>query len=96
MRAIFIVMLCVQAALVLVTAFTILTARPQPERRRPVWWSLAFSLVLVSGVSAQIADKHDVSPGARLLEYGSGLLLGMGLVCLLVELRRRLGRGEAG
>jgi hypothetical protein len=92
MRAIIIVMLCVQAGLIVVTALTILMAKPQPGRSRPVWSSLAISLVIGAGTSVQIADRHDLSAGARLLEYGSGLLLGMGLVCILFLMRQRLGR----
>jgi hypothetical protein len=92
MRAIEIVMLCVQAAMVLVVAWTILMARPRPGRPRPIWTSLGFALVVTAGTSAQIADKHHPDAGARLLEYGSGVLLGMALVSLLVALRQRLGR----
>ncbi|MEA3003727.1 MAG: hypothetical protein QOH81_2515 [Sphingomonadales bacterium] len=91
MRSIIIVMLCVQAAMVLVAAFTIVLAKPTPGRRRPIWSSLALSLIVTASVSWQIADRHDLSSGARLLQYGSGLLLGMGLTSLFVLLRQRLG-----
>ena len=92
MRPIIIVMLCVQAGLIVVTALTILMAKPEPGRRRPIWSSMAVALVIGATTSWQIADRHDLSPGAPLLEYGSGLLLGMGLVCLLFLIRQRLGR----
>jgi hypothetical protein len=90
-RAIFIVMLCVQAALVVAAAVTVLTAKSNGARRRPYWSSLAVSLVIGAGASFQIADHHAADPVSRLLEYGSGLLLGMGLMCLLIQLRQRRG-----
>lgn len=92
MRAIEIVMLCVQAALVLAVVWTVLMARPKPGRPRPIWSSLAFALIVTAGTSFQIADRHGEDAGSRLLEYGSGVLLGMGLLSLLVLLRQRLGR----
>ena len=94
MRAIEIVMLCVQAAMLVVVAVTILMARtPAGARRpRPYWSSLAISCIVAGGASFQITDHHQSDAAARLLEYGSGLLLGMGLMSMLLELRRRLGR----
>jgi hypothetical protein len=95
MRTIVIVMLCVQAALVLVSAWTVLRARPTPGRPRPIWSSLAITLVIAAGTSFQIADKHRPDPGAELLQYGSGLLMGMALMSLLVLLRQRMGTDSA-
>ena len=95
MRAIIIVMLAVQAAMLLVTAFTILRAKPIPGRPRPIWSSLAIALVITASASFQIADHHRGQPGADVLQYGSGILLGMGLACLLVLLRQRLGTNSA-
>ncbi|MDB5692785.1 MAG: hypothetical protein JWO81_1848 [Alphaproteobacteria bacterium] len=92
MRPIIIVMLCVQVLMVLVTAFTIVMTKPGPDRRRPVWSVIALALIITSSTSWQIADRHDLSAGARLLQYGSGLLLGMGITSLLFLLRQRLGR----
>jgi hypothetical protein len=43
----------------------------------------------------QIADHHRGQDGADILQYCSGILLGVGLACLLVQLRRRLGTDEA-
>jgi hypothetical protein len=91
MKPIIIVMLAVQAALILVTAFTILKAKPSPGRPRPIWSSLAIALIITASTSYQIADNHRSADGGELLEYGSGILMGMGLVCLLVLLRQRLG-----
>jgi hypothetical protein len=91
MRAIIIVMLAVQAAMLLVTAFTILKAKPSPGRPRPIWSSLAIALVITASASFQIADHHRGQSGSDVLQYGSGILLGMGLASLLVLLRQRLG-----
>ena len=41
MKPIIIVMLAVQVALVLVTCFTVITAKPSPGRPRPIWSSHA-------------------------------------------------------
>lgn len=95
MRPIIMLMLAVDVALVLVTAWTILTAKPQPGRPRPIWSSLAISLIVCASASFQIAGRHDLSAGARLLDYASGVLLGMGLLSLLVLVRQRLGRDMA-
>ncbi|MEA3062919.1 MAG: hypothetical protein QOJ94_2700 [Sphingomonadales bacterium] len=95
MRAIIIVMLAVQAAMLLVAAFTILKAKPSAGRPRPIWTSLAIALVITAGASFQIADRHHGQDGADILQYGSGILLGLGLACLLVQLRRRLGTDSA-
>lgn len=96
MRAIVMVMLAVQAGIFLATLWTLLFARGAPGRPRPVWSSLAISLVIVAGTSWQIADKHQGQPGADILAYGSPLLLGMGIMCALMLLRRRRGLDEAG
>ena len=91
MKPIIIVMLAVQIALLLVTAFTILKAKPSPGRPRPIWSSLAIALIISASTSFQIADRHRGADGGELLEYGSGVLMGMAIVCLLVLLRQRLG-----
>ena len=91
MKPIIIVMLAVQVALLLVTAFTILKAKPSPGRPRPIWSSLAIALIISASTSSQIADHHRGADGGELLEYGSGVLMGMAIVCLLVLLRQRLG-----
>ena len=91
MKAIIVVMLCVQLALVLATAWTVVFAKSRAGRPRPVWSSLAIGLIIGAGASAQIADLHDLSAGARLLQFGSGILLGMGLLCLLLLLRQARG-----
>ncbi|MEA2998832.1 MAG: hypothetical protein QOK17_665 [Sphingomonadales bacterium] len=95
MRAIIIVMLAVQAAMLLVCAFTILKAKPRPGRPRPIWSSLAIALLVTASASFQIADHHRGQSGADILQYGSGILLGMALASLLVLLRQRLGTDAA-
>ena len=91
MRALIVVMLVIQVALVLVTAWTILFARPAAGRPRPVWSSLALSLIMVAAVSWQIADRHAGGPGAELVTYFSPLLLGMGIMACLLLIRQRRG-----
>ena len=91
MKPIVIIMLAVDAALLLVAAWTVLKTKPAPGRPRPIWSSLAMSLVVTAMVSFEIADRHRGGDGGELLEYASGLLMGMGLMSLLVLLRQRLG-----
>jgi hypothetical protein len=94
MRAIVIVMLGVQLLMLAAVAFAILKPRPGPDGRRvPAWSSLAIALLIAAGTSFQIADKHAHDPASEVLQYGSGVLMGMALVALLLLLRERLGRG---
>jgi hypothetical protein len=94
MKAILIVMLAVQLLMLVAVATTILKRRTSPNgaRRPPVWSSLAISLVITSAVSFQIADRHAHDPASELLQYGSGVLMGMALVSLLLLLRERMDR----
>ena len=94
MRAIVIVMLVVQAAMVLTTVWTTLFARPR-QSRRTIWSSLAISLVIVAAASWNIAEKRVGQPGADILMYTAPLLLGMGLMAVLVALRQRRGLDRA-
>ena len=91
MRALIVVMLAVQIALILATAWTILFARPAAGRPRPIWSSLALSLIMVAAVSWQIADRHQGGAGAELVAYFSALLLGMGIMACLLLIRQRRG-----
>lgn len=91
MRPLVIVMLVLQVTLVLVTCFTVITAKPSPGRPRPIWSSLAISLIITASVSFQIANDHRGADGGELLQYGSALLMGMGLLSLMVLIRQRLG-----
>ena len=94
MKPILILMLAIQVALLLITALTILKAKPSPGRPRPIWSSLAIALIITASTSYQIADHHRGGDGGELLEYGSGVLMGMALVCLMVLLRQRLRTDE--
>ena len=91
MKALIIVMLAVQAAIFVVTAWTILTARSGAGRPRPIWSSLGLSLIVVAGTSWQIADKHAGDLGDELVMYFSPMLLGMGIMACLLQLRRARG-----
>ena len=91
MRAIVMVMLAVQVGIFLATLWTVLFARGAPERPRPVWSSLAISLVIVAATSWNIAEDHAGQPGADILAYDAPLLLGMGIMCALLLIRRRRG-----
>jgi hypothetical protein len=91
MKPLLMVMLAVQVGVFLAAIYAIVFQRAALNRPRPIWSSLAISLVIVSATSYQIADKHAGQPGADLLAYGSPLLLGMGIACALVLIRQRRG-----
>jgi len=91
MKPIIIAMLALQVVLILVTCVTIVRARPSPGRPRPIWSSLAIALIIGASTSFGIADNHRGADGVELLQYGSGLLMGMGLLSVMVLIRQRLG-----
>ena len=91
MKPLIMLMLAVQVGIFLAAAYAVLFGKAGAERRRPTWSSLAISLIIVSGASWQIADKHMGQPGADLLAYGSPLLLGMGIMAAFVLIRQRRG-----
>ena len=92
MRTIIIVMLAVQVAMVLTVVWTMLFARPAARHaRRPIWSSLAVSLVIVGATSWNIGEGHAGQRGADILMYMAPLLLGMGLMAALMGLRQRRG-----
>lgn len=90
MKTIIIVMLAVQAAALLVTAFAVLTGR-SVAGRRPAWSVSTIALVIISGASWNIGNSHAGQPGADILMYGSPFLLGMGVMAALMLLRHRRG-----
>jgi drug/metabolite transporter (DMT)-like permease len=91
------VMLAVQAGMFLAAIYAIVFQRgDRPDRRRPIWSSLAVSLVIVAATSYQIAEKHAGQPGADVIAYAAPLLLGMGITCALVLIRKRRGLDAAG
>jgi hypothetical protein len=89
MKTLIMVMLAVQAGIFLATAWTILFARSTTERPRPIWSSLAISLVVVAGASWRIAENHFGDWGAEVVAYCSPLLLGMGLMATMLAIRQR-------
>jgi hypothetical protein len=92
MRAIIIVVLAAQAAIFLVTCYAFLfTPMARGGRRRPILPGFAFPLVIVSGVSWNIGEKHGGEPGADILMYVSPLLLGMAIMAALLLIRDRRG-----
>ena len=84
-------MLAVQAGIVLVSAFTILTAKSTGAERRPVWSGLVIALAIVGGASWNIGERHAGQPGADILMYVSPLSLGMAIMAALFAIRRRRG-----
>lgn len=96
MRALIVLMLAVQAGIFLATAWAVLFARPSAGRPRPVWSSLAISLIAVAAISWQIADRHIGDAGDELLAYFSPLLLGMGIMACLLLIRQRRGLDAEG
>lgn len=89
MKPLIIVMLAVQVGIFLATAWAILFAPSTSDNPRPVWSSLAISLVVVAGVSWRIAEDHFGDSGADILAYCSPLLLGMGLTAAMLSFRHR-------
>jgi hypothetical protein len=96
MKALIIVMLAVQAGIFVATVLAVLFARSTEGRRRPIWSSFAISLVIVSGASWNIGEKHAGQPGADILMYVAPLLLGMGIMAALLLIRQRRGLDRAG
>ena len=92
MKPIIMVMLAVQVAIFLVTAYTIMFSRAAERNpKRPVWSGLAISLTIIAATSWNIGEKHAGQAGADIMMYGSPLLLGMGLVCAFLQIRLRRG-----
>jgi hypothetical protein len=91
MKAILLLMLAVEAAIILVTIYSVVWAKPSPERRRPIWSSLAFALIIIGATGWRIADSHSGQQGADIVGFLAPLLLGMGIFSALVLLRERRG-----
>ena len=90
MKPIIVVMLAVQVAMFLV-AVVMIGFAPATRRRRPVWPSIAISLVIVAATSYQIAGKHVSHPGADVIQFVAPLLMGMGIMAALARIRQRRG-----
>lgn len=91
MKPLIMVMLAAQVVIFLVAAYTVMFGRSTAARGRPIWSSLAITLIIVAGTSWNIGEKHAGQPGADILMYGSPLLLGMGIMAAFVLLRKRRG-----
>ncbi len=91
MKPLIMIMLAVQVAIFFVAAITVVVARPSAERPRPIWSSLAISLIIIAMVSWNLSERHEGGAGADLLAFGSPLLLGMGIMACLMQIRRARG-----
>jgi drug/metabolite transporter (DMT)-like permease len=91
MKPLIIVMLCVQAGIFLAAAYSVMFRKHSAGRRRPLWSSLAITLVIVASTSWQIADKRAGTAGADVLQFGAALLLGMALMAIFMLIRQRRG-----
>jgi hypothetical protein len=89
MRPIIIVMLLVDIGIFLATVFAVAMRVQSGDRRRPIWASFAFSLLITGNVSIQIGNDHPGKPGADILTFVGPLLIGMAIMCVLVLLRER-------
>ena len=85
------VMLAAQAGLLLAVVYALGVERPSANRPAPRYLSIGFSLLVSAMVSWEIADRHAAAGGAAVLRYGAALLMGMAIVMLLLDLRRRRG-----
>lgn len=88
MKAIVILMLIVEAAMFLVAIFTAVFI-PNRGERRPVWTSIAVSLIIVASAANMIGDKHAGQPGADVLQGGAMVLIGMAIMTIMIALRQR-------
>ena len=95
MRPILMVMLAVDVAIILTTAWTVMMARSRPDRRRPIWSSFAISLVVCAGTSWNIARGHEGQPGADILQDAALVLVGMTLMTIFMQIRQRRGLDSA-
>lgn len=89
MRPIMLVMLLVDIAIFVATAYAVAMRKPTERRGRPIWSSFAISLLITGNVSIQIADRHSGKPGADLLWFAGPLLIGMAIMCVLIQIRER-------
>jgi|KBSSwiStaDraftv2_1062776.scaffolds.fasta_scaffold51356_2 hypothetical protein len=91
MKPIILAMLAVQAAIILVTFWTVLFRRETPGDNRPVWSGLVFVMLITAGTSTRIANSHAGQPGTDFLATGAPLLIGMAVMGVLIMLRQRRG-----
>ncbi|HET7316123.1 MAG TPA: hypothetical protein VFI88_01700 [Sphingomicrobium sp.] len=98
MKAILIVILCAQAAIVLTTAYATVIRKPTAEKPHPIWISFATSLFIVGMASQSIAQGHAGELGADWVANIGLVLIGMSIMALLLLVRdkRRLDAAVAG
>jgi hypothetical protein len=92
MKAIIILMLIVEAAMFLVAIFTAVFT-PDRRERRPIWTSIAISLIVVASAANMISDRHAGQPGADVLQGGAMVLIGMAIMAIMMALRQRRALG---
>ena len=90
MKPIIITMLVVEALVFLVAILTA-ALKPSTEGRRPMWTSIAISLVIVASGANSIAGHHSGQPGTDLLQAGAMVLIGMAIMTIMMALRQRRG-----
>ena len=95
MKPLIMVMLAAQVTIFFVTALIVVLARPTGERPRPIWSSLAIPLIIIAMASWNLSERHEGGAGADLLAYGSPLLLGMGIMACLMQIRRARGLDQS-
>ena len=89
MKPIIITMLAVDAALIVVVAWSVIFAKWTEDRPKPNWAGIIVPLVVAAGASQRIGDRHDGQPGADLVTFASALLFGMALMGAFVAWRTR-------
>ena len=91
MRPIIVVMLAVDIAIILVTAFGVAFRKPTADRRRPIWSSFVISLLVGGSTATSIARDHPGDPGSDILTFLGTMMIGMAIMGALVALRERHG-----
>ena len=90
MSPLVIIMVCMQVAIAIITGFVMGFHKPTPAKPRPIWSSFA-PLIVMAGLSWEIANDYAGDRGAPFLRFGSPFLLGMAVTVLLLGLRERRG-----
>ncbi len=89
MKPIIAVMLCLQAAIFLVTVCAVVFRKPTPAKPRPVWMIFGIALLIVGTMSMRIATRNDDAAGAEILLLFGPLLIGMALMSFLISVRSK-------
>ena len=89
MRPIILLMLAVDIAIILASAFGIAMRKPSADRLRPMWASFVVSLLVGGSTSVNIAGDHAGQPGADILGFVGPTMIGMAIMAALVAYRQR-------